>query len=179
MRDAGRLCVQAYLEMAGRVARGDFTAIIDSPIAATLVEGMLDLLPAGIQGPDRLQRCVDFFNSGYFEQVPNERISASLFATLREMVKRGAYSDRDEAKKRLSGIFDDIAHVSMFAPYCDAFVMDTPMAELVRQPTVALERQYPVTVFSLRNWDELFIWLDELEARMTDEHRAALKAVYP
>jgi hypothetical protein len=179
MRDAGRLYVHAYLEMAGRVARGDFTAIIDSPIAATLVEGMLDLLPAGIQGPDRLQRCVDFFNSNYFGQVPNERISASLFATLREMVKRGAYSDRDEARKRLSGIFDDIAHVSIFAPYCDAFVMDTPMAELVRQPTVALERQYPVKVFSLRNWDELFIWLDELEARMTDEHRAALKAVYP
>ena len=73
MRDAGRLYVQAYLEMAGRVARGDFTAIIDSPIAATLVEGMLDLLPAGIQGPDRLQRCGDFFNSSYFERVPNEK----------------------------------------------------------------------------------------------------------
>lgn len=29
------------------------------------------------------------------------------------------------------------------------------------------------------NLDELFTWLDELEARMTDEHRAALKAVYP
>lgn len=60
MRDAGRLYVQAYLEMAGRVARGDIMAIIDSPMSATLVEGMLDILPSGIQGPDRLQRCVDF-----------------------------------------------------------------------------------------------------------------------
>jgi len=179
MRDAGRLYVQAYLEMAGRVARGDIMAIIDSPMSATLVEGMLDILPSGIQGPDRLQRCVDYFNSTYFEQVPNERISAHLFATLREMVKRGAYSNRDEAKNRLSGIFDDIAHVSTYAPYCDAFVMDTPMAELVRQPTVALERQYPIKVFSLRNWDELLTWLDELEAGMTDEHRAALTEIHP
>jgi hypothetical protein len=179
MRDAGRLYVEAYLEMATRVARGDFMAVVDSPIAATVVEGMLDILPPTIQGPDRLRRCGEFFNSGYFEQVPNEWISAHLFATLREMVKRGAYADRDEAMKRLSGIFDDIAHVCMYAPYCDAFVMDTPMAELVRQPTVALEHRYGVRVFSLRNWDELFSWLDQLEAGMSDVHRAALAAVYP
>lgn len=111
--------------------------------------------------------------------VPNEWISAHLFATLRDTVKRGAYSDRDDAKKRLSGIFDDIAHVSMYASYCDAFVMDTPMAELVRQPTVALEQRYGVKVFSLRKWDALFTWLDELETGMTREHKAALAAVYP
>jgi hypothetical protein len=179
MRDAGRNYVQMYLEMAGRVARGDLTAIVDSPITATIVEQMLDLVPASIKGPDRIQHCVDFFNSDYFAQVPNEWISAHLFATLRDMVKRGAYSDRNEAKNKLTGIFDDIAHVSMYAPYCDAFVMDTPMAELVRQPTVALERRFGVKVFSLRNWDALFTWLDQLEAGMTDEHRAAIAAVYP
>jgi hypothetical protein len=53
------------------------------------------------------------------------------------------------------------------------------MAELVRQPTVALERRYPVKIFSLRNWDELFTWLDAVETGMTDEHRAALADVYP
>jgi hypothetical protein len=179
MRDAGRLYVQAYLQMAGRIARGDFTAIIDTPITATVVEHMLELVPASIMGPDRIQRCMDFFNSAYFAKVPNEWISARLFATLRDMVKRGAYSDRDEAKKRLTGIFDDIAHVSMYAPYCDAFVMDTPMAELVRQPTVSLEQRYGVKVFSLRNWDALFAWLDQLAASISDGHRAALAAVYP
>lgn len=69
--------------------------------------------------------------------------------------------------------------MSTYAPYCDAFVMDTPMAELVRQPTVALGRQYAVKVFSLRNWDELLTWLDKLAAGMTDQHRAALTAVHP
>lgn len=179
MRDAGRLYVQAYLGMATRVARGDFMAIVDSPIAATVVEGMLDVLPPTVQGPDRLQRCVEFFNSGHFEQVPHEWISAHLFATLRETVKRGAYAGRDQAREKLSGIFDDTAHVSMYAPYCDAFVMDAPMAELVRQPSVALEHRYGVKVFSLRNWDELYAWLDQLEAGLSEEHRATLAAVYP
>ncbi len=67
----------------------------------------------------------------------------------------------------------------MARSYCDAFVMDTPMAELVRQPTVALEQRYGVKVFSLRKWDALFAWLDQLEAGMTGEHRVAVAAVYP
>jgi len=48
------------------------------------------------------------------------------------------------------------------------------MAELVRQPTVALEQRYDVKVFSLRNWDALLAWLDDLEAGMTKEHRSAV-----
>jgi hypothetical protein len=179
IRDAAENLVQAYLEMARRVAEGDFTAMIDSPIAAMVVEQMLDLVPASVHGIDRLRQCAEFFKSAYFARVPNEWISAHLFAALRDMVKRGAYSDRDEARHRLSGIFNDISHVSMYAPYCDAFVMDTPMAELVRQPAVALEHRYGVKVFSLRNWDELTTWLDQLESAITGEHRAALAEVYP
>jgi hypothetical protein len=41
-------------------------------------------------------------------------------------------------------------------------------AHLVRQPTVALEQRYGVKVFSLRNWDVLLAWLDDLEAGMTE-----------
>ena len=152
--------------MAGRVARGDLTAIVDSRSPQPWLSKCCNWFPSvwrGLTGSSG----VSILSFGYFANVPNEWISAHLFATLRDMVKRGAYSDRDDAKKRLSGIFDDIAHVSMYAPYCDAFVMDTPMAELVRQPTVALEQRYGVKVFSLRTWDALFTWLDEVEAGMT------------
>lgn len=178
MSDAGKNYLQTYLTMAGRVASADFTAILDSPIAATVVEHMLQMVPEDVKGPERIQRCAAFFQSRHFAQVPNEWLSAHLFATLKEMVKRGAYANREQATERLSGIFDDIAHVSMYAPYCDAFVMDTPMAELVRQPTVTLEQRYGVKVFSLRNWDALLAWLNNLEAGMTEEHRSAVAAVY-
>lgn len=102
-----------------------------------------------------------------------------MFATLKDMVKRGAYANREAARKRLSGVFDDINHISLYAPYCDAFVMDTPMAALVQQPTVGLEQRYGVKVFSLTNWDELLAWLDDLEANMSAEHKAGVVAAYP
>lgn len=70
-------------------------------------------------------------------------------------------------------------HIATYAPYCQAFVMDQPMAALMAQPTVALERRYGVRVFSLNNWDDFMRWLDGLEAAMSDEHRAGLKAAYP
>jgi hypothetical protein len=114
----------------GRVAGGEFTAILDSPIAATVVEHMLQMVPEDVKGPERIQRCVEFV------QVPSEWISAHLFATLKEMVKRGAYTNREQATERLSGIFDDIAHVSMYAPYCDAFVMDRGPRAAVRCKSV-------------------------------------------
>lgn len=178
LRDAGRIYLKAYLTMARRVAQGDLMAVVDSPIFATVVENMIELIPRQVPRAEHLQRCADFFASDYFAQVPHEWISAHLFATLKEQVKRGAYANREAANERLAGVFDDIAHISTYAPYCDAFVMDAPMAELVRRPTVALEERYGVKVFSRRNWDALLAWLDALEASMSAEHRAAVAAVY-
>ena len=178
LRDAGRIYLETYLAMARRVAQGDFMAVVDSPIVATVVGNILELIPRQVPRTEHLQRCADFFASDYFAQVPHEWISAHLFATLKEQVKRGAYANREAATERLTGVFDDIAHISTYAPYCDAFVMDAPMAELVRQPTVALEERYGVKVFSRRNWNELLAWLDALEAGMSAEQRAAVAAVY-
>src|SRR5437879_2214812 len=63
------------------------------------------------------------------------------------------YANRDEARRGLNGVFEDIKHIALYAAYCDAFLMDQPMAELVRQPTVSLEQRYGVKVFSLNNQD--------------------------
>ena len=45
MRDAGRNYVNTYLTMVNRISQGDFNAVIDSPIVATVVEHMLHWLP--------------------------------------------------------------------------------------------------------------------------------------
>jgi len=140
---------------------------------------MRDYLPKDMPESEQLQRCVEFFGSEHFIEVPHQWISARIFATLKGMVKRGAYGNRTEARKRLSGIFEDIAHISLYGPYCDAIVMDTPMAELVRQPTVGLESRYGVKVFSLSNWEEFLAWLDQLEAGMSAEHRIGIETAYP
>jgi hypothetical protein len=49
----------------------------------------------------------------------------------------------------------------------------------VADPHIALEKRYGVKVFSLNNWDEFLAWLDNIEAEMSQEHRAGLAAAYP
>lgn len=178
-KDAGRTYVRSYLEKIKRLARGDLDAAIDSPIISTVVEQMFHCLPKKQPFDERLCLCADFFGSAHFENVPVTWLRSRMFATLKHLVKGGAYANREVAKRKLNGVFSDIRHIAFYAPYCDAFVMDTPMADLVRQPTVRLEDRYGIRVFSLNNWDKLLDWLDELEAGMTDEHKQGVARAYP
>jgi|WetSurMetagenome_2_1015567.scaffolds.fasta_scaffold00073_21 hypothetical protein len=179
IRDAGRIYINTYITKINRIAQGDFNAVIDSPVVANVVENMLYWLPKEQPLTDRLQRCMDFFTSEHFANVPNLWLEARMFSTLKDMVKRGAFANRNKALGKFSGIFEDFKHVSLYAPYCDAFIMDKLMADLVGKPTVGLEQRYGVKVFSLNNWDELLEWLNELEANMSDEHKAGVSAAYP
>jgi hypothetical protein len=179
MRAAARNYLDTYMTMVNRLARGDFAATIDSPIAAQVIEHMLHWLPRDQPLSDNLSRCVEFFKSEHFNQVPTLWVEAHMFATLKAMVKRGAYANREDARRRLNGVFEDIKHIALYAPYCSAFFMDQPMAELVRQPTVDLEHRYGVRVFSLNNQDAFLAWLDHLEGGMSQEHKEGVAAAYP
>ena len=116
---------------------------------------------------EQLERIDAFFKSPHFIEIPYQWLSARIFATLKNMVKQGAYIDRDGALQRLSGFFHDVNNVSIYAQYCDAFIMDQAMASLVANPHVGLENRYGVNVFSLKNWDQFLAWLDVLETDMT------------
>lgn len=179
IHDAGRKYVNSYLTMVNRISQGDFNAVIDSPIVASVMEHMLHWLPDEQPFDGKMYRCIEFFLSEHFSNVPNLWLAARMFATLKDMVKRGAYANREDALKRLSGVFEDFKHVALYAPYCDAIVIDKAMAVLVQQPTIALEQRYGVKVFSLNNWDDLLAWLDGIEAGMSDEHKAGVVAAYP
>lgn len=175
----GKNYIDSYLTMIRRIAQGDDEAFLDSPMIAKVVEQMLHSLPKDQSLDEQLNRCADFFQSEHFQQVPNVWISARMYATLKAMVKRGAYAKPNDARQRLSGVFEDIRHISLYAPYCDAFFMDQPMAEIVRQPSVDLQGRYGVRVFSLNNLDQFFVWLDELESDMSEDHKAGVEAAYP
>jgi hypothetical protein len=178
-RDAGRIYLDAYSKYVTRIGQRDFKALIDSPIISLVVQHMVHYLPKEMAPEEQLQKCVEFFASEHFAADPFHDIEARSFATLKAMVKNGAYTNRDSALERLSGFFYDLKHIATYAPYCQAFVMDQPLAGLMAQPTVALERRYGVRVFSLNNWDELIAWLDSLEGDMSEEHKAGLRAAYP
>ncbi|MFG6728536.1 hypothetical protein ACGY1D_13500 [Burkholderia pseudomallei] len=177
--DIGRTLIGSYLEFVFRLFRGDIDVFLDSPAMALIVQGFMFLLPEEMPAEDNLRRCGEFFRSDHFKSVPTQWLTTHMFATLKALVKAGSYQNRERALNRLSGVFFDIKHISTYAPYVDAFVMDQPMAELVSHPGVRLAERYGTRVFSLNNWDELFAWFDELEATMTDEHREGLLDAYP
>ncbi|WP_196489844.1 hypothetical protein [Burkholderia cepacia] len=177
--DIGRILTGSYLEFVFRLFRGDIDVFLDSPAMAMIVQNFMFLLPEAMPAEDKLRRCGEFFRSDHFKNVPTQWLTTHMFATLKAMVKAGSYQNRERALNRLSGVFFDIKHISTYAPYVDAFIMDQPMAELVSHPGVQLAERYGTRVFSLNNWNELFAWFDELEATMTDEHRDALLDAYP
>lgn len=99
-----------------------------------IVENMLFCFSKETQPEECLRQISNFFLSKHFAEIPYEWISTRMFATLKDMVKRDAYINRKKARQRLSGVFYDIEHIATYAPYCDAFIVDQPMAELVSHP---------------------------------------------
>ena len=177
--DAAKGYVDSFAEHARRIAAGDWSAVFNGTVMSMVIESLLHYLSDEPSPEERLRKIGRFFASEHFYQAPCQWISARVFATLKDMVKRGAYPNREKALQRLSGFFSDVSHVASYAPYCNAFVMDRAMAELVSDPRVGIEARYGVKVFSLSNWEEFLAWLDALEADMTEEHIAGLSTAYP
>jgi hypothetical protein len=120
-----------------------------------------------------------FLSSNHFRGIPYQNLTARIYASLKAMVKEGAYTNAEKAAQRLSGFYYDVKYIATYAPYCDAFVVDQPMAELVTKKTVAISERYGVDIFSLNNWDDMMTWLDRLEQGMSEEHRQAIVQAYP
>lgn len=179
LREAAKSYIEVYLQYAARIAAGDYAALHDSPTMAMVVQSLLYCLPVNLAPEESLEKIGTFFLSEHFSEIPYQWLSVRIFATLKDMVKRGAYANREAALRRLGGFFQDMKHISIYAPYCDAFVMDQAMAALVADPRIDLERRYGVKVFNLNNWEIFLAWLDTLEGEMSQEHRAGLTAAYP
>ena len=179
LQAAAKGYVESYLQYAVRVACGDYAALFDSPIMSSVVQSLLHCLSDDIAPEEGLKRVSDFFRSSHFAEVPYQFLSARIFATLKDMVKQGAYQNREKSIQRLGGLFQDVKHIATYAPYCDAFIMDQAMASLVADQRVGLKNGFAVRVFSLNNWDELLSWLAALESGMSPEHRSGWAAAYP
>jgi hypothetical protein len=177
--DAAKIYIKFYIEYVARIIAGDYKAMFDSPIVSMIVQDMMDLLPRDLDIEEKISTVKIFFSSDHFSQVPNEWISARIFAALRGQVKAGAYANPDEAIRRLSGFFQDVKHVSIYAPYVDAIVVDQPMASILNDGRLCITGRYGTRIFSLNNWDELMDWLRSLIDSMTAEHRRGLALAYP
>jgi len=179
LADAGRFYIKFYFDYVARILSGDYTAISDSPIVSMVVESMLEFLPDEQDLASKIALIKRFFASKHFANIPHHWISARMFSVLREQVRNGAYTKRDEAKSRLSGLFQDVNHISFYAPYVDAIIVDQPMSSIVNDGRLDISSRYGVKTFSLNNWEALLEWLRSLLEQMSVEHRAGLALAYP
>lgn len=140
---------------------------------------MLEVLPDEQDMTSKIALVKRFFASKHFANIPHHWISARMFAVLREQVRNGAYPKPDEAKRRLSGLFQDVNHISFYAPYVDAIIVDQPMSSIVNDGRLDLPSRYAVKTFSLNNWGALLEWLRSLLEQMSVEHKAGLALAYP
>lgn len=171
--------INSYITYAKRMFSGDYAALLDSPIMSKVVHGMQSQFPEEMDPKAKLERIVEFFSTKQFQSTPGQDIKSRMFATLKMLVIQGAYKNRDSALKKLSGFYFDVDHISTYAPYCDAILIDGPMHEIVGRKQVDLEKRYGVRVFSRNNLSDMLAWLNEIEAEMSDEHRQALAVAYP
>lgn len=178
MRETAKGYLAAYAKYSARLMSGDFDAVWNAPLLSGVVDSLLHCLPP--ENPEaRLKQVMQFFASKHFEEIPYLWLSSRIYAVLKDMVKHGAYKKREEAIERLSGFFQDVNHVSTYAPYCDAFFMDKAMAHIVVDPHINLEGRFGIKIFSVNNWEEFLRWLNDLQAGMSMQHRTALLDAYP
>lgn len=171
--------LDAYVTFVKRIAEGDFMALMNAPIMSQVIQTLMNHFPQDVPLPERMKHIMAFLSSGHFHNTPYHDIQARMYATLKAMVKGGSYMNPERSVARLSGFYYDVKHISIYAPYCDAFLMDNPMAEIVGRDTVTLTERYGVQVYSRNNWDDFIAWLEALKSGMTNEHKDALRVAYP
>ncbi|WP_042776331.1 hypothetical protein [Sinorhizobium fredii] len=171
--------LDAYVTFVKRIAEGDFMALMNAPIMSQVIQTLMHHFPSEVAPPERMKHILAFLSSEHIHNTPYHDIQARMYATLKAMVKGGSYMNPEKSIARLSGFYYDVKHISTYAPYCDAFLMDNPMAEIVGRDTVGLTERYGVQVFSRNNWGDFIRWLEALKSGMTNEHKEALRIAYP
>lgn len=178
-RGYGRSLLNLYMEMVATVATGNLFDYMDAPADTMYVESLLYRDSHSMSIEERLRRIANFFGSSHFLEIPNIKISCGLFAILRKMVKNGSYTNPENAKRKLGGLFYDSECISVFGPYCDAIFIDRSMQQWCEDPDATLFGNYKTSLFSAHSWDEFHSYLDDVEAGFNEDILRGLKLVYP
>lgn len=179
LKDSARILMEEYRKKAGRLWAGDFSALVDAPISASIVEAMVYVLSIKKMEADAARVIRLFFASEHFAEVPSQQLSARLFSTFKKRVREGAYPNPEKARGKLSGFLYDIQHAATYVPYCDALFTDKFMADLLNDRHVDAEPTFGCKVFSVSKTAEFLGWLEDVKSRMTADHADGLTWAYP
>jgi hypothetical protein len=178
IRDAARFLVDHYTTKTARLMVGDFSALVDSPVNASVVAYMWLVAKAKRMDPTAIGA---FFREQHFAEVPTVQLSARLFSAYRQSLRSRMIPDSNSkrAREKLSGFLYDIEHAATYAPYCEGYFTDKAMAKLMKDQRVRVEEDFGCKVFSVENMDDFLGWLEDLKSRITPEHAEDLRWAYP
>jgi hypothetical protein len=179
LRDSGRILIENYRKKTGRLWAGDFSALIDAPISASIVEAMVYVLSIKNMEADAARIIPLFFQSKHFAEVPSQNLSARLFSVFKKRLREGAYPNPEKAREKLSGFLFDIQHAATYVPYCNAFFTDRFMADLLNDRHVDAEQTFGCKIFSVSRTADFFRWLEDVKSSVTADHADGLTWAYP
>ena len=126
------------------------------PLTLTEYEGMKELLRIielwnkNKGNPPDIEGVISFLKSDYFKAIPFINIQCKL----------GAFLLTDYSKLE-DGDSMDISHISTTLPYCTAILVDNKMKNRIHN--LNLNKVYDTHVFSLKDFDSIMSYLDEIE----------------
>ena len=100
---AAQIFVDEYAKKMARLYCGDFAALIDSPIVAGVGEGLFFVVRTLNADPRSVGA---FFASQHFREIPSQQLSARLYSTFKERLRKKAIrlpASKKNANKSIPG----------------------------------------------------------------------------
>jgi hypothetical protein len=148
---------------------GQLTSLkIPEPLGSLFLR-VIDDVTRGLDGEVVLRKWSDLLEDDPIGPCPSLRIRTAFEAEL----LRDWYEGKRHNPKKFREYFgwsrqNDIDHVSAFVPYVDALTTDKDMHNMCKRKVVNDEiKRFPCKIFSVKNYDELEDWLDELLGEAT------------
>ncbi len=171
------LLLHLFFVATQQMLSGDIQGWKNGPAEGDFVQSLLSCMDRSTDVNERFEQVEKYFSSEYFRQTPFLDIKCQLFAILRKKVRAGSYTNEEKAKKKLSGLYNDIDAISIFAPYCDAVFIDSEMSLWLKEPEMTINERYPFQVFSPKTWPAFHEFLDNVEAQQNNEIRRGINVV--
>ncbi|MEW6715873.1 MAG: hypothetical protein AB1306_12415, partial [Nitrospirota bacterium] len=174
-----RTLEQLYMQSIKAFIQGSVHDYLNAPADSNILQVLMLRDSETLSYEERMKRIGAFHYSDSFRSTPNIDISCRLYAVLRQRVRDGQFANREKAKEKLAGIFYDVDAISIYGPYSDAIFIDRSMHEWLKQEGSQIGDKYSFQIFSAKNWEEFYAYLDEIEKNCSEEIRSMLPVVYP
>jgi hypothetical protein len=178
-RAYGKSVIRGYLSILKKwdqIAKGQSTPTLEdiypTPAVLTMQLAQDGLRKAGVGDADLLNKSVEYFLSDALENLPFNRIAASLCAALAVRANGG----RKQLPTR--GMVNDLRMISAFLPYCDAMLVDDECRSLLNEKSVQAKLNMKCQVYSTETKGELLHFMQGLEKNCPRDHLAKVREVY-